>query len=225
MGNEVKDYKSKPPSIKGVTTINHALRVEMGLGPMEYILMDAVIWLKNHKKPVTDVNVYIQAGLVPQEQTLALEMLVKKGYIYPTAEADGSPDISDKWYSFFTSVEDEFSEFWIKDGKNCWPGSKPKALELYLSARKKTSKEDLLKSRDSYFKFLKLVHKNGFNRPKMMATVFLGKQERYMEDWEEYAKQEEDKFKREEDIPVAVNPSTNTTEERLKKYENPNIEG
>ena len=36
MGNEVKDYKSKPPSIKGVTTINHALRVEMGLGPMEY---------------------------------------------------------------------------------------------------------------------------------------------------------------------------------------------
>lgn len=225
MGNEVKDYKSKPPKVEGTTTINHALRVKMALGPMEYVLMDGILWLKERKKLVTDVSVYIRTGLVPAEQVMALEMLVKKGYIFPNAEADGSPHISDKWNSFFTSIEDEFSEFWTKDGKVCWPGSKPKALELYVAARKTNSKEFMIDQRDSYLKFLEMVRKNGFDRPQMMATVFLGKQERYMEDWKSYVKQEEVKFKREEEMPVSVQPSTVTQKERLKKYEDPDIEG
>jgi len=222
MGNEVKDYRSKPPRIEGTTTINHDLRVKMELGPMEFVLMDAIVWLKERRKLVTDVTVYIRTGLVPQEQTMALEMLVKKGFVYPEAEADGTPALSEKWSSFFTSIEDEFPEFWTKDGKVCWPGSKPKALELYVSVRKTKSKDFLLKQRDDYLKFLELVRRNGFDRPQMMATVFLGKQNRYEENWADYLKQEEEKFQREEDIPMSVVPSTTTKEERLKKYEDPN---
>jgi len=69
---------------------------------------------------------------------------------------------------------------------------------------------------------LELVRRNGFDRPQMMATVFLGKQNRYEENWADYLKQEEEKFQREEDIPMSVVPSTTTKEERLKKYEDPN---
>ena len=225
MGNPVKEYKTKPPRIEGTTTINHALRVKMGLGCMEYVLMDAIVWLKDRKKLVTDVSVYIRTGLVPDEQVMTLEMLVKKGFVYPTAEADGTPALSDKWKSFFTSIEDEFAEFWTKDGKVCWPGSKPKAMELYVNARKKATKEFILEKRDAYFEFLDLVRKGGFDRPKMMATVFLGKQERYMEDWEDYVKNEKKKIQKDENTPLPVMPSTKTKAERMQKYEDPNLKG
>lgn len=225
MGNPVNDYRTKPPRIEGTTTINHDLRVKMGLGCMEYVLMDAIVWLKDRRKLVTDVSVYIRTGLVPEEQVMTLEMLVKKGFVYPNAESDGTPHLSDKWKSFFTSIEEEFTEFWTKDGKVCWPGSKPKAMELYVQARKKASKGFILEKRDAYFEYLDLVHQGGFNRPKMMATVFLGKQERYMEDWEDYVRSEKKKIKKDEETPLPVMPSTKTKEERLSKYEDPDNQG
>ena len=225
MGNAVKDYKSKPPRIDGVSVINHAIRVKMGLGPMEFVLMDAFVWLKERKKLATNVSVYIRTGLVPGEQDMALEMLVMKGFVYPNAEADGSPSLSDKWASFFTSIKDEFPEFWVKDEKNCWPGSKTKALELYLNVRRKVSKEFLIEKRDKYFEFLDLVNKGGFDRSKMMATVFLGKQARYTEEWGDYVDELKAKIKKDEDAPMPVQPSTKTKAERMKKYENPDIKG
>jgi hypothetical protein len=226
MGNEVLNYKSKPPKVKGITTINHGIRVRMGLGCMEYVLMDAIVELLRQKKPVTDVLVYQKTGLVPAEATMTLEMLVKKGFVYPAARADGAPALSPKWSSFFTVTEEEFMEFWQKEGKNCWTGSKPKARELYIKARKEHDKKFLLERRDAYFNHLDVVKKGGFDRSPMMATVFLGSQERFLEPWEEYTEKEVERQKKIEESKnktypeAATMPSTETSEDRRKKYEN-----
>lgn len=227
---DIKNYKSKPPKIIGSTKINHALRVKMELGCQEFVLMEAIVTLRAKHKPVTDMSVYQLTGLVPQEATMTLESLVRKGFIFPMATADGAPDIAPKWNTFFTSAEDEFDEFWTKDGKVCWTGSKPKAKQLYIQRRKDEDKEFLIGQRDAYFEFLEVTAKGGFNRPKMMCTVFLGAQERFMEDWQEYTKEElekqEKKKKAEKEREDKYNlpaedivPSTTTTEERKRKYE------
>jgi len=219
MKDEILNSTAKMPRITGSTTINHSLRFEMGLGPMEYVLMEAIVEFVSKIKPVTDVAMFTRTGLVPDEQIMTLHSLVKKGFIYPAAKADGSPNITPKWSSFFKSVEEEFIDFWKKDGTNCWPGSKPQALKLYIQARKKHPKTFILHQRDEYFRYLDLVHKNGFDRPKMMATVFLGPKDRLQENWTAYAKDEERKMKRDQEFQQPESSSILTKEERLKKYE------
>lgn len=221
---KIEEYRAKPPVIKGSTTINHNLRVKMKLTPTEYVLMDCFSELLVARDQVTDMNVYIKTGISPKDQVGVLQWLVKKGYIYPTAGKDNNPVLSKKWYDFFKGIEEEFTEFWTIDGKNCWPGSKPVALKLYTELRKTIPKEFIINQRDHYFRYLDLVVKTGFNRGKMMATVFLGKQERYNEQWATMADEEEAKFKskekeKEEDYPM---PSTETIDDRRKKYEDTN---
>jgi len=216
---KVEDYKAGPPKVIGVSTINHATRVKMQLGCMEYVLMDCIVWLLERNKLVTDVTVWERTGLHPQEQTMALESLVKKGFVMPTARADGAPHVTEKWGKFFQGITDEFDEFWTIDGKNCWTGSKPKALALYVALRKKAQKEFIINQRDQYFNYLELVRKGGFDRPTMMATVFLGAQERYNEPWATMAdevKKKQDEADKEH--PEAA-PSTTTQADRKKKYE------
>jgi len=215
-------YKAKPPRVYGSTKISHNIRVKMGLGCQEYVLMECIVSLLAKRKPVTDVIVYQETGLVPEEAGMTLEMLVKKGYIYPEATADGAPNVSPMWRSHFTSAEGEFDEFWTKDGKVCWTGSKPKAKELYVNVRKEHEKEFVMSQRDAYFEFLNITAKGGFNRPKMMATVFLGAQERFMEDWPAYIKTEQERQEREASYPDPLEdtvPSTTTSKDRQKKYE------
>jgi len=219
--SDVLNHKTKPPQITGFSTIDHFRRVQMRLTPMEYILMDCFVWLLERGKQVTDHEVYVRTGFSPKDQLAVLEYLVDKGYVYPVARADGNPDISKKWASFFQGVEEEFEEFWKKDGKNCWSGSKPVSLGLYKELRKTVTREFLLAQRNYYFQFLDEVQKGGFARSKMMGTVFLGKQERYNEPWETMAKDEKRKNKKEEDMPEAA-PSITTQEDRMKKYEDTN---
>jgi len=224
MGNIVTDYKSKPPRITGVITINHARRVEMKLGPLEYILMETVAYFIKEHKPITVSTIFVRTGLIENEQKWGLQILIKKGYIFPPKTEDLQPKMSDKWDSFFRSIEDEFEDFWSKGGKVCWQGPKGKTQSLYVAARKAYEKDYLLKQRDEYFRFLDLVLKSQqFNRAKMMATVFLGPQERFTEDWTEYCKQEEEKIKKDEAIPEAAEdtPSTKTKADRMEKYKSP----
>lgn len=222
MGNSVADYKAKPPRITGVITINHARRVKMGLGPLAYILMDTVAYFIKEKKPITVATVYVRTGLIEQEQKWGFNALIERGYLFPPDKDALQPTMSDKWDSHFKSIEDEFEDFWTKDGKVCWQGPKSKAQDLYVKLRVYNHKDYLMKQRNEYFRFLDLVEKSqNFKRAKMMATVFLGPQERYKEEWTRYCTEEEEKIKKDDQIPEAAEekPSTKTKADRLKKYE------
>ena len=219
---DIKNYKTKPMKVIGSTLINHNLRVKMQLGCTEYVIMTAILDLIRRGKPVTDVTMYQSVGIHPEGAVMMMKSLIEKGYLFPKAAENAMPSITPKWKSFFEPVEDDFDEFWSKDGKVCWAGSKPKAKDLYVRLRNNHEKEFLISKRDAYFEFLEVTATGGFIRPKMMATVFLGAQERYMEDWPGYTKKEADRQEREANHPMPeedVTPSTTTKEERNKKYE------
>ena len=220
---DIKNYKSKPVKVLGSTLINHNLRVRMQLGCTEFVIMTAIIDLIRTGKPVTDMTMYQSVGIPPQGAVMIMKTLIEKGYLFPKAAENDMPHVTPKWKSFFGSVEEEFDEFWNKDGKVCWTGSKPKAKELYIKRRDNHDKSFLIGQRDAYFDFLEVTATGGFNRPKMMCTVFLGAQERFMEGWPEYYKREAARQEKEANYPSAeedVTPSTTTKEERQKKYEN-----
>lgn len=193
---------------------------------MEYVFMEAVADALERNEKVTSTYLYVRTGLIPQEQNMCLESMIMKGYIFPEARSDGKPAVSPKYYDFFKDFEVKFKEFWTKDGKVCWPGSKVKALKLYKDLLKKYPHNLLMHRRNAYFKYLHYCELNGFDRQKMMATVFIGPQERFKEDWSKYADQEQEKYAEKQKIqkkkfPEAaeIKPSVETQEKRMKKYE------
>jgi len=226
MNDPIKNFKPKRPKVTGITTINHQLRVEMGLGCMEYVFMKAISKMVGKKVPVTDMELWKNTGLTREEQNLCLEMLIRKGYIYPEAKKDGQPHISTRYYDFFKSYENEFeNEFW-RDEKFqvCWRGSKQVALKKYCELRQDYKKDYLIQQRDYYFQYLEILKKTQkFDRAKMECTRFLGPQKDFEQDWKRYIEEEENAYKqkqaarRETGVPAAA--SVVTKAERLRKYE------
>lgn len=183
MGDILKDFQSGMPNVHGRTTINHEARVKLMLNCSEYVFME---WLHRETQKGKDpdtLECYVNTGFNEEQQQMLMKTLISKGMIMPSD--DKTPTITTRWESAFANLDAEFEKFfWVKDGKVCWTGSKPKAKTLYINLRKKVSRELILKQRNTYFKYLECEEKLGFRRQKMMATVFLGPQERWDEDWE-----------------------------------------
>ncbi len=188
--------KTNAPRITGVTTINHSNRIKLGLTCDQYVLASCLAdIIRENKDPLTS-RVFRRTGFSEQAQEHLLLRLIEKGILYPTSPSEPIK-LSNKWYDLFAEIEREFEEdFWTdKDGKTAWPGSKKKAKELYIKLRKKEDKEYILRQKRYYFKLLHYTNLLGFDRSKMMATVFLGPQERYSENWKEQADEKEKKYK------------------------------
>lgn len=173
-------------TINGHSTINHNLRVKLRLNCSEYVMMD---FLHNQKiaSKVPDIqDCYKATGFSENEQKAVLTKLIEKGMLINPDKFASEFIITDKWLNVFTSVEKEFEEFfWLKDGKKCWTGSKPQAKKNFVFVRKNYELDFLISQRDWYFLFLEECEKKNFFRQKMMCSVFLGPQERFLEDWKE----------------------------------------
>lgn len=191
---ELEDFKVETPMIRGVTTINHRARVELGLNCSEFVLMNFIVAIVEAKKKYDWIQCYRMTGFTKDQQGAVAQGLIKKGFIFP--EQGDPPKLTDKWYSAFTDLEKEFNFFW-KDiqGRNAWPGSKPKAMDLFIKRRKEGVPLDLLiRQKNIYFDLLRYCELNNFGRQKMMATVFLGEQRRWEEEWDVQLKIEMDKY-------------------------------
>jgi hypothetical protein len=184
MSNILKDFKSEMPKVHGRTTINHEARMQLMINCSEYVFMD---WLhrafQNKMKEPDVIDCYVKTGFTSDQQQRLMKSLIQKGFLSPTD--NDSPTMTQKWNSAFADLDKEFDEFfWVKNFKVCWTGSKPIAKKLYVQLRRNVSREFLMHQRNTYFAYLECEAKLGFARQKMMATVFLGKAERYNEDWE-----------------------------------------
>lgn len=179
-----KDFKSKPPKVHGHTTINHEARMELLLNCSEYVFMDWFTAELGKQKEPEIMSCYTRTGFTPDQQQKLLHSLIKKGFLMPTS--DDTPKLTDKWHTAFADLDVEFEQMFWRDrqGKVCWHGSKPKAHDLYVVLRKEVSRNTLIHQRDTYFKFLEMEHKLGFDRDKLMCSVFLGKQRRWEERWD-----------------------------------------
>lgn len=215
------DFKTSAPSIVGFSTINHNIRVKLGLNCSEYVIID-YIHSRNTAGKVTDIdNCFIKTGFKKEEQSRLLESLMKKGFIIPPMDGDQAFKITSKWTSALSSIDKEFEkEFWVMFNPDtmkqevCWPGSKSTAKKNYAGVRKGYTFDFLMSQRNHYFAYLETCHKYGFARQKMMASVFLGPQERFLEDWK---KQRDDLIKTNEPDKVKKEPGKAITMEEMKK--------
>jgi hypothetical protein len=217
MSEKIMDHIVKCPNIIGSTTINHAARVEMSLNCSEYVLMSYVYHCVKNNKPLESIETYIKTGFAEDESLAIIRGLVQKGFVI--LRDSPIPDITSKWESAFTNIEDEFeNQFWKKDGKVVWLGSSRKqSLAFYIKARKRYAKEILIQSRDEYLEYLSWEHKKGFNRQIMGCEKYLNeKNEYYLVDWKVLS----EKIKTELTPKESAKPVEPLTKESRKKMYN-----
>lgn len=198
----MKEFRSSPPKITGSTTINHEIRVKLGLNCSEYCILDHLSRKEDKGELADTLSVYIHTGFLEDDQERLLKGLMVKAMVVIVSGIDGRGQeikISQKWFDAFPDIDKEFEEFWHekitdKNGRyanmTAWTGTKKKAIEYWHKLRKKYSFEYLMAQRNNYFEYLELEHKRGFARQRMMCQVFLNpSNERFAEDYADYAKQ------------------------------------
>lgn len=197
----MKEFRSSPPKIIGSTTINHEIRIKLGLNCSEYCMLDHLSRKEDKGELADTLSVYIHTGFLEEAQEAILKALMLKAMVAIVSGVDGKGQeikISQKWFDAFPDLDREFEQFWhesVKEnGKDkvvvAWTGTKKKAIEYWHKLRKKYSFDYMMAQRASYFEYLELEHKRGFARQRMMCQVFLNPgSERYAEDYADYAKQ------------------------------------
>jgi hypothetical protein len=216
MTGKIMDHVVGPPAITGSTTINHAARVAMGLNCSEYVMMNYTFYCAKNGKNLDAAETYQKTGFIEQEALQIMRGLVQKGFVLMSENP--IPQITTKWESAFTNIEDEFeNSFWKKDGKVVWLGSSRKmSLGFYVKARKRYSKEVLIQSRDEYLEYLEWCKKDNFNRAIMGCEKFLNeKNEYYLVDWKTMSKQLEEKLKPLQKEQKPVEPLTKEARKKL----------
>jgi len=217
MSDKIMDHVVQKPDITGSTTINHAARVELGLNCSEYVLMSYVFHCAKNNKPLTVMETYQKTGFEEEAQLQVIRGLVQKGFVL--FSPNEVPQVTSKWESAFTNIEDEFENlFWKKDGKVVWLGSSRKqSLTFYVKARKKYPKETLIENRNDYIEYLDMEHKRGFNRQIMGCEKYLNeKNEYYLVDWKVLIERIKKELHPKEETKI-VEPLTK--ESRKKMYE------
>ncbi len=218
MNEKITEQKVGRLEINGLTTINHAVRVNLGMNCSEYVLMNYLFQCKKNGTPPEVNHVYRKTGFTLEEQKVVARSLERKGFIAITS--DPMPLFTSKWESGFPDVEKEFDqEFWRKDGKVVWLTSSKKAsFKFYNELRKVHPKEVIIESRDNYLEYLSWEKRRGFDRAIMAAERWLNpKNEYFMTDWKAMSEQIKSKF----DKPKAqaVNAQQITATERQKEYD------
>jgi hypothetical protein len=217
MSDKIMDHVVQKPDITGSTTINHVARVELGLNCSEYVLMSYVFHCAKNNKPLTVMETYQKTGFEEEAQLQVIRGLVQKGFVL--FSPNEVPQVTSKWESAFTNIEDEFENlFWKKDGKVVWLGSSRKqSLTFYVKARKKYPKETLIENRNDYIEYLDMEHKRGFNRQIMGCEKYLNeKNEYYLVDWKVLIERIKKELHPKEETKI-VEPLTK--ESRKKMYE------
>jgi len=185
----------------GTSTIDHTKRYRLKLTCNEYVLLDHLMYLKNEKKSLDYARITTMIGFTYEQVQKAFESMVKKEIITDTFQ----PTIA-TCIEFEAEVKsDRFEEFWFDDvekKKGTWPGSRPQAEKLFNRLLKEHSVEHLLERKAAYLRYLAWEKKErGFDRQRMMATVFLNNStKRFEEDWDGYINKEEEK----KDLPAQV---------------------
>lgn len=216
--NAFEDMTVSLPEIKGSSTINHNVRVKLGLNCSEYCFMEYIYRMVKKSKPISIAQTYEETGFTEAEQIAMGDALVIKGFLL--LEITNPPTITTKFESAFTDIASEFeNKFWTKDGRTAWPGSKVKSLELYRKARLKYPAETLISQRDEYFRYLNCEKEyNGFNRAKMAAERWLLPANSYfLTDWKSQADTIYETWKAKQK-PVKIAKAEVLTEEDRKAF-------
>ena len=154
---------------------------------IEYAIMEYVEKCARDSVSINYPSIYEKTGVDHDEAKELFVELWTKGFIEVTQTiAKYKPTL--KWFEGFSTVKNEFEEFWTSkiyntaNGKKniSWAGSKQDAYNKFVKARKIESFEYLMAQRELYFK---MIASSDF-RKVMGCSVFLNVEtKRYSEDW------------------------------------------
>jgi hypothetical protein len=170
--------------VYGTTTINHKIRVRLGLTMAEYVVMDFLDYALTKRKPITYEYSQRRTGLAREQFIQILASLRDKGFTQSVAEEGKLPTIipTRLWLDAFMIPKEWFESFWMVGENAYWPGSRKKAQQLFEKLCKTYSPEYLLKCKENYVTFM--AHPANDWRKVMGAPVFLNPEtERFKEDW------------------------------------------
>jgi hypothetical protein len=179
--------------VKGVSTINHAIRVRNKLTINEYILLEAFIKkLESPKKnePFTFGQIWVAVGLKPKTAQRIILNLRDKGFLYKDGEII---KVKESFINGFKEKSD-FTEFWLISPK----GNKAAAMRAYEKAIRVVTHDVLCKK---YREYLEYCNQSG--RFKLDTSTFLHPKNGYFDS--EWVAEKVEEKKEEEKTTLAYN--------------------
>lgn len=167
--------------IRGVSLVDHKIRVALGLTCDEYVAANFVYWCVKKKKFPISVSrdpelLWKHTGMRPHDIIPLLESLKEKGLV---SKGEQGIQLSKEWFQEIEKPDDaEFEKFWEAYGK---VGNKKEARNRFTLALKITTYDHLIKQHQKYATYLE---ENPW-RAKMACSVFLNpNNERWNDEYE-----------------------------------------
>lgn len=161
MENNMENLKVNPSTlIKGHSEINHQLRVRLGLGFIDYCIID---YLDRHTRlryPTRTETIWKYLGLTKKTFDKSLNFLMKKGYV-ARKKKDNNIYVTDKYKNIDADyIHEEFEKFWFfninGNKKELWRGPKPMARKMFRIARRSRSFDYIMDQKTWYYKLLQI---------------------------------------------------------------------
>lgn len=169
--------------VYGSTTINHRVRVKLGLSTAEYVAMDFIEYAFSKRKMATYEYAMRRTGFEKSQFLPLILKLRDRGFV-ETKEEDGLVKLipARLWLDAFMIGKEWFESFWNVRGKPWWPGSRKDAEKKFEKLCKVYSPEYIIQCKEDYVKFIEDPVNDW--RKKMAASVFLNPDtERFREEW------------------------------------------
>lgn len=137
--------------VKGISVINHQIRLSLGLSLREYVLLDFICaWHKTNKEPITYRLYWTHTGIVPRMIVPMFQKMKAKGLLFK--DLDGKVKTTALWNEFFNS-NGPFEKIWAMHRV----GNKQKAKVAFLKALKVDTAENIEKGVVRYIEYVKVT--------------------------------------------------------------------
>ena len=176
----VKNVKQNIGIVFGVTTINHKIRLQLGISNDEYVFLDFLRYVQSKRKErITWIKLWKMTGVDPTDLPPLWRSLKEKGLVY--RHESGVVTTSQKWDDMFSSKVN-FDEFWALFPK----GNKESAKEMYSRAVRVKDHKSLCEAYKQYIAWC-----DETNTFKKNTSSWLNPKFKYWEDNLTIAKKEE----------------------------------
>lgn len=103
----------KRMEIKGITTINQRIRVQLRLSMEEYVMMDFIYnWNLNNNEPPKLKHYFQATGYIAEDIQFLFKTMREKKLLIPHGKIEKHCDVCSNWHAIFSTNKDQVEELW-----------------------------------------------------------------------------------------------------------------
>lgn len=147
---QVTNYEYlKRMEIKGTTTINHRIRVQLKLSMEEYVMMDFIYnWNLNNTETPKLKHYFLATGYIAEDIQFLFKVMREKKLLIAHGKINKHCDVCPAWYAIFSTSVDQVNELW----KILQKGNKPTVIQRLPKVLKQVSFDELKAKLIAYVK-------------------------------------------------------------------------